>query len=128
MAHRPVADVGLGDGLHGDGGLDPDHHPQALQGVGQGQGIDDGGQHPHVVGPGAVHFAAGPSPPEVAAAHDDAHLDPQVDAFLDAGADIYHGIVVDPKAAFARQGFPADFQHDPMIVWSHKKTILCSGS
>ena len=96
-------DVGLGHLLHGQGRLHPHRHPLLLQAVGQGQGVDDGGQHPHVVGPGALHLAAGAAPPEVAAAHDDGHLAAQFGAHLDVFADVGDDVVVDPHLFIACQ-------------------------
>jgi hypothetical protein len=57
------------------------HHPggllELLERVLQGEGVDDGGQHAHVVGLGAVHAGAGAghAPPDVAATDDDGDVD-----------------------------------------------------
>ena len=76
------ADIGLRHRPHLDGGLDPDVHSLLLQHVRQGQGVDAGGQHPHVVGPDPFHpVAAVLQPaPEVSAAYHDAHLYAQLGA------------------------------------------------
>ncbi len=55
VADGPAPDVGLGDLRHVDGGLHPGGLAQLLERVLQGQGVDDRGQHAHVVGLGAVH-------------------------------------------------------------------------
>ena len=58
---------------------------ELLEGVLEGQGVDDRGQHAHVVGLGAVHAGAGAghAPPDVAAADDDGDIDVEVAADLD---------------------------------------------
>ena len=59
--------------------------PELLEGVLQGQGVDDRGEHAHVVGLGAVHARAGAghAPPDVAAADDDGDVDAEVAADVD---------------------------------------------
>ncbi len=55
MPDRPPPDVGLGHLGHLDGGLNAGRSPTLLERVLQGQRVHHGGQHPHVVGRGAVH-------------------------------------------------------------------------
>ena len=85
VADGPAPDVGLGDLGHLDRRLHPGGLAEALEGVLQGEGVDDRGQHAHVVGLGAVHAGAGAghAPPDVAAADDDGDLDVEVAADLD---------------------------------------------
>ena len=56
---RPPADVRLGDGFHAHGGQQPRLAVEAFEGVLQGQAVEDGGQHAHVVGGGLLDDAAG---------------------------------------------------------------------
>ena len=55
MPAGAAADVGLGDAVHVDGGHHARFAAERFQGVLQGQGVDDGGQHAHVVGGGFLN-------------------------------------------------------------------------
>ena len=55
VADGAQPDVGLGHLLHGDRPLDPGGDAGALDAVTERQPVDHRGQHPHVVGVGAVH-------------------------------------------------------------------------
>ena len=55
MPDGTAANVGLGDLAHLDGAHDATVHAGLLEGVLQGEGVDDGGEHAHVVSLGAVH-------------------------------------------------------------------------
>ena len=76
MAHGAAADVGLGDLVHLDGGHDAAEEAALLDGVLEGDGVDDGGEHAHVIGGDAVHVDGllGYSAEEVASSDDDADL------------------------------------------------------
>ena len=73
MPHRTPSNVRLGDLVHRDRRLHARGNAHALERVLQGERIDHGREHPHVVGGGAihtrlfVHFAA----PDVSAANHD---------------------------------------------------------
>ena len=58
---------------------------------------------------GAVHLAAGASPPEVAAAHHNGHLSAQGDAVPHAFADLQDHILIEPKLVLSGQGLAAEF-------------------
>ena len=58
VADGAAADERLGHGAHLDGGHDARHDALLLERVLQRQRVDDGGQHAHVVGGGAVHARA----------------------------------------------------------------------
>jgi hypothetical protein len=89
VADGPPADVGLGHRPH----LDRRQHarlaPGLLERVLQGEGVDDGCQHAHVVRGGALHAAsAGRDPTEdVAPADDDRQLHAQLGDLAQLGAD-----------------------------------------
>jgi hypothetical protein len=80
VTQRAAADVRLGELLHPDRRQHARLHPLALQHVLDGEGVDDGREHPHVVGGDAVHplLAGDGAPHDVAAADHqperDAHL------------------------------------------------------
>ena len=76
VAHGAAADVGLGDLVHLDGGHDAAVEAELLDGVLKGDGVDDGGEHAHVVGGDAVHVDGllGDAAEEVASADDDGYF------------------------------------------------------
>jgi hypothetical protein len=76
VADRLAADVGLGELVDLDGALHPGRHADLLERVLQGQGVDDRGEHAHVVGGDAADRLAAVllAAPDVAAADDDADL------------------------------------------------------
>src|SRR3984893_16298793 len=49
VAHSATRDERLGDLLHGDCTLHAAFHVEVFDGVAQGERVDDGGQHPHVI-------------------------------------------------------------------------------
>ena len=55
VSDRTEPDVGLGELLHGDRRLDSGRDTGLLEGVADRQGVDHGGEHPHVVGRGRIH-------------------------------------------------------------------------
>ena len=61
-------------------------------------------QHAHVVGPGAVHAAAGAAPPEVAPAYHDGHFHAHIHQLFHRLADVEHRVEIDAVAGLARQG------------------------
>ena len=97
---------------HGDGREHPGGLADLLQHVLHGQAVDDGGKHPHLVGAGALHVAAPVlgAAPEVAAADDQAHLDPLGHAGLDDLAHLPDEGKVDAPARLASQALSADIQ------------------
>src|SRR6266536_2893850 len=88
------ADVGLGDGTHLDRGEHPRRHSGLLDGVLEGQRVDDRGEHAHVVARGAVHAARArrDAAEDIAAADHDrelhTHADHLADLLRDAGDDL----------------------------------------
>ena len=119
LAEIPVcqgARIGLRDLAHGLGGQDLGRLTMLLQHVLEGQGVDDGGQHPHLVGPGALHLVSAvlQAPPKVAAANHNAHLDALINAVLHRSA---HGMdegEVQSPSGVGCQGLSAELQQDPL--------------
>ena len=76
VAHGAAANVGFGDLVHLDGGHDTTEEAELFDSVLKGDGVDDGGEHAHVVGGDAVHVDGllGDATEEVASADDDAYL------------------------------------------------------
>ena len=70
-----------------------------------------------MVGAAALHPAAailGPAP-EVAAAHNDAHLNALLHTALHRGADLFQNCEIQAGMFFPGQSLAADLQQDPMI-------------
>ena len=82
----PAANEGFGDVFHLDRGHDAGLDAGLFERVLESEGVDDGGEHAHVVGRIAVHpaFTGGRgTTPDVAAADDDRQLQGGRDDFLD---------------------------------------------
>ena len=84
-----------------------------------------GGQHAHMIGARALHFPAAvlDAAPEIAAAHYNADLHPQVDAPLKHIAHRVDHIKIQAKFFIARQCLAADFNQHPFINWLHVATL-----
>ena len=117
MPHGPAADIGLRHLVHGNGAHYPGGHPGFLQGVLEGQGVDHGGQHAHVVGHGPVDpLGAGfQAPEDVAAAHHDADFHLQVNHVLDFPGDGSQGGGVQAEFLLPGQAFAAHLEEDAAI-------------
>ena len=87
---------------------------ELLERVLQRQGVDDRGEHAHVVGGGAVHAArAGRQAAEqIAAADDDGGLDAELLDFADLAGDLRGDRGIDPERLLAHEGFAGEFEED----------------
>ena len=112
MADGAPADVRLGHRPHLDRGQHARLAAGLLQRVLQGEGVDDRGQHAHVVRGGAVHAArAGRQAPEdVATADDDGHLHAEVDDLTHLGADPHEDSGIDAVALAPGERLPRELQ------------------
>ena len=88
-----------------------------LERVLQRQGVDDRGQHAHVVGGRPVHAAgAGRQAAEqVAAADDDGDLDAELLDFADLAGDLGGDRGIDAERLLAHQGFAGEFEEDARV-------------
>jgi len=78
VAEGPATDEGLGDVFHFDGGHDAGLNSGMFEGVLEGEGVDDRGEHAHVISGVAVHPAlpgGGGAPPDVSSSDDDGKLE-----------------------------------------------------
>ena len=116
MADGAAADERLGDGPHLDGGDDAGQHVLLLERILQRQGVDDGGEHPHVVGGRAVHAAraGGQAAEDVAAADDDGGLDAEALDLADVPGDARGDGGIDPELLVAHQRFAGQLQEDAL--------------
>jgi hypothetical protein len=117
VAHGAAADVGFGDLVHLDGGHDATVEAELFDGVLKGDGVDDGGEHAHVICSDAVHVDGllGDAAEEVSASDDDADLAAEgVDGgdlrgyFMDEDG-------VDTEAAAGGQGFTGELEEDSFV-------------
>jgi len=116
VAGASAADVRLGDPVHADGGHEPGFAPEMFQHVLNRKAVDDGPQHPHVVGCGRLDDVVGGaelrSADDVAAAHDDRELGAGLVDGVDLprdGADFAKAYAGLPGGS---QAFAADLEQD----------------
>ncbi len=119
MSDGASADEGFADAVDGDGGEDSGGLAGLFHGFLECEGIDDGGEHAHVVGGGAgdgavvgEFFAAD----EVTAADDDSELDAELGDFGHLLCDILEFRGVDTEAAVAAESLAADFEEDTFVL------------
>ena len=107
MSDGAAANVGLGDLVHLDGGHDAAVHATLFERILEGEGVDDGAQHAHVVGGDAIHVARllRDTAEEVATAHDDGNLDTRLADLGDLCADLVNSVDIDTEAASGGEGF-----------------------
>jgi hypothetical protein len=112
------ADIGLADLVDPQRRHDPAVATGLLDGILQGQRIDDRGQHAHVVPGNPVHAAgrhAGP-PDDVAAANHHTHLDAGLADLPDVGGDTLDHAGIDTMRAVTHQGLAAQLQQYPLVL------------
>src|SRR5581483_5336952 len=114
MADGAAADENFGDLSHGDGALDAGGDADFFEGILEGEGVDDGGKHAHVIAGGAFDaaFAAGLAAEDVAAADDHDDFDAHFADFGDLLGHVVDGLGTDAVAVLAAQGFTAEFEED----------------
>src|SRR6185503_2751132 len=124
VAHRAAANKWLGDLRHRDGALHASGDAEFFEGILEGQRVDYGGQHAHVIarGPLDAARAAGEAAVNVPAANDNDHLHAQFPDLLNLQGHVAHGSGTDPDAALAAQGFAAELEEDSMVLGT-----LCHG-
>src|SRR5579871_5005159 len=120
MARTTPADVRLGDRLHADGRLQACLAVEAFQCVLQGQTVEDGGQHSHVVcGPFLDDLAAGAelsTAKDVAAADNDGQLHAALDDAFCLPGNAQGLINTDAAFAWIAEPFAAQLQNDAAIL------------
>ena len=98
----------------------PQPHLRDVAG-GDAQGVDGGGQHPHMVSPGPLHTAGTvlQTTPEVAAAYHNGHFHPHVHKFLDRLADGQDCVKINAVPGLSRQGLAAELEQNALIFRCH---------
>ena len=118
MADGAASNERLGDLGHGDGALHAGGDAEFFQGVLQGQGVDDRGQHAHVIAGGAFDAlaAAGDAAKDIAAADHDHHLHAHLADFGDLPGHVQEEGRADADAMLPAQGLAAEFKKDPPVL------------
>ena len=140
VADGAAPDVGLGQRLHPDGRHDPGVHADLLQHVLQRQGVDDRGQHAHVVGGDAVEpFPAGRgAADDVAAAHHQREVHAEGVHRLDLFRERLDDVKVEARAFLAAQRLARNLEqgagvgegHQAAPTWNraNRRTVTTSPS
>jgi hypothetical protein len=113
VADCPSSDVGLGYLLHVYSGLSPCNYSLSFQGVLEGQGVNDGGQHSCVISGGAVHvisFGCLSASPEVAASNYNGNGDSQFGDPFDLPGDTGGNCRVDAEGRTAAKSLTAELE------------------
>ena len=92
-------------------------HIDGFEGALQGQAVNDGRQHPHIIGHGPVRapITGLQSPEDIAAPDDDPQLHAQRDDLFNFTGDVTHHLRINAEDALPHQGFTAEFQEDSTI-------------
>src|SRR5262244_4112231 len=117
MAHGTAADVWLGHRAHLDGGQHAGGYPRLLDGVLEGEGVDHGGEHAHVVAGGAIHSpcARGNATEDVPTADDHRHLHAHGDHLADFLRDAPDRVGLDPIGLAPGQRLTGQLEQDAAI-------------
>ena len=107
MTDGAAADVRLGELIHEDGAHDAALNVAFFEGVLQGDGVDDGGEHAHGVGADPIHFAglAFDAAKDVASANDDAQFDAELVNFCQFAGNFRDFFSVEAESARTCQRF-----------------------
>ena len=116
---RLAKDVGLCDGDHVERRLHACGNAPLFDGVHHGERVDDGREHAHLVGGGAVHIGALPAPPEVAPADDERDLHAHIVHFDELIDDTRDDLFVEAELLIARKRFARELQQDPFVFRLH---------
>ena len=124
MANRATRNVGLGNLAHGDGGLDASLDAGLLAEILEGQAVDDGTEHAHVVSPCTVDAALGElrTPEVVSAADDNSDFSAAADNIGDLRSNGSDEIGVDTEAFTAGEGLTGELQQHTTPA-----TLGCTG-
>jgi hypothetical protein len=102
---------------HLDRGQDPRGHSDLLDRVLQGESVDHGGEHAHVVAGGTVHApgAGRDAPEDIPPADHDRQLDAESHHLADLGGNPSEDIGIDAKAVPAREHLAGELEEDAAI-------------
>src|SRR5215212_3308435 len=115
VPYRTPTDVGFGDLLDVDGGLDPGRYSASFEGRLQSHRVYDGAKHRHVVGRGPLYaelVGDVRTAEDVAAAYDDGQLCARLHSLQNALRGRVEAVRVDPVAPIAGEALPGELQYD----------------
>src|SRR5262245_66239799 len=117
MPYGASANERLGDLGHRDGALDSSGYAVLFQRVLQGEGVDDGGQHPQLIAGRPFHapFASGQAAEDVAPADDDDDLDAELANFTDLAGHVVNGFRANTDARLASQRLATELEQNATI-------------
>src|SRR5699024_9775489 len=117
VADGAAADVVLAHVVDFQGAHDPDVAAELFQGGLHGQGVDDGGQHAHVVAGDPVHAVGGQAgaAEDVAAADDQGDLGAGLLGFHDLAGKAADDLGVDAVVLISHEGLAGKFEQDAVI-------------
>ena len=119
VASGPADDERLGEVLHFDRGLHADFDAEFFEGGHEGEAIDDGREHAHVVGGGAVHalVAGGEAAPDIPAADDEGEFHAELGGIGDLGSNFLDDFRADALvAAWLAEHLAAEFQDNSFVA------------
>src|SRR5215213_5936030 len=117
VPYRTPTDVGFGDLLDVDGGLDPGRYSASFEGRLQSHRVYDGAKHRHVVGRGPLYaelVGDVRTAEDVAAADHDGQLGTRLHSLKDALCRRAEAVRVDPIFSFDCEALPRELQDDAL--------------
>ena len=129
MPDGAAADVGLADLVHLDGAHDAAIHAVALEAVLEREGVDHRREHAHVVALRAVHAGcrALDAAEDVAAAHDDGHLDAVLPHGLDLVGEPLRHLGVNAEVLVTHEGLAGELQKNALVLVGRQAILHSSG-
>ena len=128
MADGATADVRFGNLVHADRGLHSCRLATVLQRVLEGQGIDDGAEHAHVIGRDAVHAALARrvAADDVATADHDRELGVVFGLHRDdVHSDVVDDIGIDAEGRFAGESLASQLEEHPIVARQSRRLDHC---
>jgi hypothetical protein len=116
MPDGATPDEGLGNLVHFDGRLHAGEDILFFERILERKRVDDGGQHPHVIGGDAIHVLGlvGDSTKKIAPAYNNRHLNAKTVYVGKLGCDFMNAFGIDAEALIGGKGFAGDFQQDAL--------------
>ena len=117
MANSATTDVRLSDLAHFYSALYAGGYTQIFQSIGQGQGVNNGSQHAHVVGSCSIHalVIAAQATPNIAAAIYHSNLNTMLYNLFNLFSQGIHNGGVNAKTFFAGHSLAAQFQNNTFV-------------
>lgn len=115
VSEGATSDEGLGDGSDFEGGHDAGMRALGFEGLAEGERIDDGAEHAHVVGGGPLDvpgFGEAGASDDVPAPNDDRDLGAVVGGVVDFAGNEAEFVGVDPEGAGLAKCLAGEFQEN----------------